>query len=142
MLSDNTEKSKNPLKTAIRRRRNAKMVQFSTPTYYEASDIDWSDDEEEQEDFYKDDEEDSKEQQSSSEEKAEGEAQKSNVETKEPVVNATGQEKTEKRDDSQKGPSASSEAERTSRESSESQGTTQLSGFCRCLGQLFKSFKC
>lgn len=43
MLSDNPEKSKNPLKTAIRRRRNAKVVQFTTPTYFEASDVEWSD---------------------------------------------------------------------------------------------------
>lgn len=44
MLGDNPERSKNPLKKA-RRRRNAKAVQFTTPTYYEASDIDWSDEE-------------------------------------------------------------------------------------------------
>lgn len=48
MLSDNNEKPKNPLKTAIRRRRNAKMVSFSTPKYYEASEVDWSDEEEPQ----------------------------------------------------------------------------------------------
>lgn len=47
MLSDNLEKSKNPLKKAMRRR-NAKMVQFTTPTYYEASEVEWSDGENEQ----------------------------------------------------------------------------------------------
>ncbi len=48
MLGDNPEKSKNPLKKAIRRR-NAKTVQFSAPTYVEASDIDYSSDEEDTE---------------------------------------------------------------------------------------------
>lgn len=44
MLGDNPEKSKNPLKKAMRRR-NAKTVQFAAPTYVEASDIDYSTDE-------------------------------------------------------------------------------------------------
>jgi hypothetical protein len=49
---DQAEKSKNPLKKAIRRR-NAKTVTFSAPTYVEASDIDYSTDEEEAEgDYY------------------------------------------------------------------------------------------
>jgi hypothetical protein len=49
---DQAEKSKNPLKKAIRRR-NAKTVTFSAPTYVEASDIDYSTDEEEAEgEFY------------------------------------------------------------------------------------------
>ncbi|KAI9835484.1 MAG: hypothetical protein M1838_005287 [Thelocarpon superellum] len=47
MLGDNPEKSKNPLKKAMRRR-NAKTVQFSAPKYYEASDIDYSTEEEEE----------------------------------------------------------------------------------------------
>ncbi|KAK5254611.1 protein phosphatase regulator [Exophiala xenobiotica] len=47
MLGDNTEKSKNPLKKAMRRR-NAKTVQFSAPTYYEPSEYDYSDEEEEE----------------------------------------------------------------------------------------------
>ncbi|KAI9890514.1 MAG: hypothetical protein M1814_003853 [Vezdaea aestivalis] len=47
-LSDNAEKSKNPLKKAMRRR-NAKTVQFAAPTYHEASDIDYSTDEEDEE---------------------------------------------------------------------------------------------
>lgn len=43
MLGDNPERSKNPLKKAIRRR-NAKMVQFSAPTYYDPPDmVAWSD---------------------------------------------------------------------------------------------------
>ena len=46
MLGDNAEKSKNPLKKAIRRR-NTKTVQFAAPTYFEASDIDYSSEEEE-----------------------------------------------------------------------------------------------
>jgi hypothetical protein len=41
MLGDNSEKSKNPLKKAMRRR-NAKNVTFTAPTYIEASDVDWS----------------------------------------------------------------------------------------------------
>ena len=45
MLGDNPEKSKNPLKKAMRRR-NAKTVQFTAPTYYEASDVEYSSDEE------------------------------------------------------------------------------------------------
>ncbi|KAE8145292.1 hypothetical protein BDV25DRAFT_165003 [Aspergillus avenaceus] len=45
MLGDNSEKSKNPLKKAMRRR-NAKNVTFTSPTYIEASDIDFSTDDE------------------------------------------------------------------------------------------------
>jgi hypothetical protein len=45
MLGDTAEKSKNPLKKAMRRR-NAKTVQFAPPTYVEASDYDYSSDEE------------------------------------------------------------------------------------------------
>lgn len=44
MLGDTAEKSKNPLKKAMRRR-NAKTVQFAPPTYVEASDYDYSSDE-------------------------------------------------------------------------------------------------
>ena len=49
MLGDNPEKSKNPLKKAMRRR-NAKTVQFAAPTYHDAPDIDYSTDEEDEED--------------------------------------------------------------------------------------------
>jgi len=49
MLGDNPEKSKNPFKKAMRRR-NAKIVQFTTPTYYEPDTIDWSDIENDRED--------------------------------------------------------------------------------------------
>lgn len=49
MLGDNSEKSKNPLKKAMRRR-NAKTVQFTAPTYYEPSDYEWSDEEDEDDD--------------------------------------------------------------------------------------------
>ncbi|OAP63115.1 hypothetical protein AYL99_02342 [Fonsecaea erecta] len=49
MLGDNPEKSKNPLKKAMRRR-NAKTVQFAPPTFYEPSDYEYSDEEEEGED--------------------------------------------------------------------------------------------
>lgn len=45
MLGDNPEKSKNPLKKAMRRR-NAKTVTFASPTYFEASDVDYSSEEE------------------------------------------------------------------------------------------------
>ncbi|KAG4426347.1 hypothetical protein IFR04_000530 [Cadophora malorum] len=52
MLGDQEAKSKNPLKKAIRRR-NAKTVTFTAPTYVEASDVDYSTDEEEGEgDYY------------------------------------------------------------------------------------------
>jgi hypothetical protein len=52
MLGDQAEKSKNPLKKAIRRR-NAKTVTFTAPTYVEASDVDYSTDEEGDEgDYY------------------------------------------------------------------------------------------
>ncbi|EED14881.1 SH3 domain protein, putative [Talaromyces stipitatus ATCC 10500] len=47
MLGDNAEKSKNPLKKAMRRR-NAKTVTFASPTFFEASDIDYSTEEEEE----------------------------------------------------------------------------------------------
>ncbi|KAK5122175.1 hypothetical protein LTR85_004421 [Meristemomyces frigidus] len=46
MLSDNSEKTRNPLKKAMRRR-NAKTVQFAAPTYVEASDYDYSTEDEE-----------------------------------------------------------------------------------------------
>ncbi|KAL2828459.1 hypothetical protein BDW59DRAFT_49692 [Aspergillus cavernicola] len=49
MLGDNSEKSKNPLKKAMRRR-NAKTVTFTSPTYIEASDVDYSTEEEEDDD--------------------------------------------------------------------------------------------
>ena len=45
MLGDNPEKSKNPLKKAMKRR-NAKTVQFAAPTYVEPSDVDFSSEEE------------------------------------------------------------------------------------------------
>ena len=48
MLGDNPEKSKNPLKKAMRRR-NAKTVQFAAPQYFDPSDVEYSTDEEEQE---------------------------------------------------------------------------------------------
>ena len=48
MLGDNPEKPKNPLKKAMRRR-NAKTVQFTAPTYYEPSEYDYSDEEEAEE---------------------------------------------------------------------------------------------
>lgn len=47
MLSDNSEKTRNPLKKAMRRR-NAKTVQFAAPTYVEASDYDYSTEDDEQ----------------------------------------------------------------------------------------------
>lgn len=46
MLGDAPEKSKNPLKKAIRRR-NTKTVQFAAPTYVEASDYDYDTEDEE-----------------------------------------------------------------------------------------------
>ncbi|KAJ6109420.1 hypothetical protein N7486_001655 [Penicillium sp. IBT 16267x] len=56
MLGDNSEKSKNPLKKAMRRR-NAKTVNFAPPTYIEASDVEYSSDEDsEHGDFFHDDE--------------------------------------------------------------------------------------
>ncbi|KAJ5771227.1 uncharacterized protein N7511_003278 [Penicillium nucicola] len=56
MLGDNNEKSKNPLKKAMRRR-NAKNVNFAPPTYIEASDVEYSSDEDsEHGDFFNDDE--------------------------------------------------------------------------------------
>ncbi|TVY40362.1 Tip elongation aberrant protein [Lachnellula subtilissima] len=51
MLGDQADKPKNPLKKAIKRR-NAKTVTFTAPTYVEASDIDYSTDEEDGEDNY------------------------------------------------------------------------------------------
>ena len=56
MLGDNSEKSKNPLKKAMRRR-NAKTVNFAPPTYIEASDVEYSTEEEDEHgDFFNDDE--------------------------------------------------------------------------------------
>ena len=47
MLGDNPERSKNPLKKAMRRR-NAKTVQFTAPIYFEASDVEYSTEEEDE----------------------------------------------------------------------------------------------
>ncbi|OJJ79046.1 SH3 domain-containing protein [Aspergillus glaucus CBS 516.65] len=56
MLGDNSEKSKNPLKKAMRRR-NTKNVVFTAPTYIEASDVEYStEDEDDGGGFYIDDE--------------------------------------------------------------------------------------
>ena len=57
MLGDNPEKSKNPLKKAMRRR-NAKTVQFAPPQYFEPSDFDYSDEEEEGEERHTEQHED------------------------------------------------------------------------------------
>ena len=51
MLGDNAEKSKNPLKKAMRRR-NAKAVHFTDPTYVEASEYEYSSDEEDEGDIF------------------------------------------------------------------------------------------
>lgn len=56
MLGDNPEKSKNPLKKAMRRR-NAKTVQFAAPQYFEPREVDYSDGEEEGSDGDQDDQE-------------------------------------------------------------------------------------
>lgn len=62
MLGDQAEKTKNPLKKAIRRR-NAKTVTFTAPTYFEASDVDYSTDGEEGEgDYYGQQEQNSEQQ--------------------------------------------------------------------------------
>ncbi|KAK5083429.1 protein phosphatase regulator [Lithohypha guttulata] len=47
MLGDNPEKSKNPLKKAMRRR-NAKTVNFAPPTYFEPEERVWSDEEDDE----------------------------------------------------------------------------------------------
>lgn len=59
MLGDNAEKSKNPLKKAMRRR-NAKTVTFTSPTYFDAPEVDYSTEEEEDEDNFFDEDEGSR----------------------------------------------------------------------------------
>ena len=57
MLGDNAEKSKNPLKKAMRRR-NAKTVTFAPPTFFEPSSVYYSTDEEQGDDqFFEDEDE-------------------------------------------------------------------------------------
>ncbi|KAJ4356572.1 protein phosphatase regulator [Didymosphaeria variabile] len=51
MLGDTAEKTKNPLKKAMRRR-NAKTVQFAQPQYFEPSDYDYSSDEDDGDDLF------------------------------------------------------------------------------------------
>lgn len=51
MLGDSTEKAKNPLKKAIRRK-YSKTVSFAAPTYVEASDVDYSTEEEDNGDVF------------------------------------------------------------------------------------------
>ncbi|KAL7275371.1 protein phosphatase regulator [Rhizina undulata] len=61
MLSDSAhEKSKNPLKKAMRRR-HAKTVTFTAPTYVEASDYDYSTEEGEGDDYFNEDDEEGRE---------------------------------------------------------------------------------
>ena len=50
MLGDNPEKSKNPLKKAMRRR-NAKTVTFADPTYFPSTEKEYSSEEENEEDL-------------------------------------------------------------------------------------------
>ena len=56
MLGDNAEKSKNPLKKAMRRR-NAKTVTFSSPTNFETYEDEYSTEEDEDKDQFFEDEE-------------------------------------------------------------------------------------
>ena len=65
MLGDNPEKSKNPLKKAMRRR-NAKTVQFAPPQYFEPAEVEYSDEYEE---------EDSEDEEEPVEDKKDGEPQ-------------------------------------------------------------------
>lgn len=51
MLGDTAEKTKNPLKKAMRRR-NAKTVQFAQPQYFEPSDYDYSSDEDDGDELF------------------------------------------------------------------------------------------
>ena len=51
MLGDTAEKTKNPLKKAMRRR-NAKTVQFTQPQYFEPSDYDYSSDEDDGDELF------------------------------------------------------------------------------------------
>ena len=51
MLGDTAEKTKNPLKKAMRRR-NAKTVQFTAPTYFEASEVEYSSDEDDGDELF------------------------------------------------------------------------------------------
>ncbi|KAL1952851.1 hypothetical protein VTO42DRAFT_4095 [Malbranchea cinnamomea] len=51
MLGDNAEKSKNPLRKAMRRR-NTKTVTFASPTYFEAAEVDFSSDDQDEEKYF------------------------------------------------------------------------------------------
>ncbi|WPH01856.1 Hypothetical protein R9X50_00471000 [Acrodontium crateriforme] len=89
MLGDQSEKSRNPLKMAIRRR-NAKTVQFAPPTYVEASDYEYSDEEGEESNItnpYADMDQNSKEQQEGTHEgeSEEESGQRAAVEAKTPT---------------------------------------------------------
>lgn len=76
MLGDNAEKSKNPLKKAMRRR-NAKTVTFASPTYFEASEVEYSTEEEDEDDQFieveEEDEDDADEEEEEEEEEKEEE---------------------------------------------------------------------
>ncbi|OTA81748.1 hypothetical protein M434DRAFT_17273 [Hypoxylon sp. CO27-5] len=70
MLGDQAEKAKNPLKTAIKRRK-AKTVMFTAPTYVDYSDIDYSTEEEDGDgDGEKQDSQQTREQQTTSQQSA------------------------------------------------------------------------
>lgn len=108
MLGDQAEKSKNPLKKAIRRR-NAKTVAFAAPTYVEASDIDYSTDEEDAEgDYYR-----ANEEQDQNGEQQETSAQQDEANTVEPLkARSTVQEiKPDSADSDSKGGEATSDGD-------------------------------
>lgn len=120
MLGDNAEKSKNPLKKAMRRR-NAKTVTFDDPTYVEASDVEYSTEEEDQEDGQFFEEDDGSTQ-------TEGqESQEKNTENKDIVVEPLRPRSQPEKDatgstDTQTESKSSSETPRASEDSSDNQG--------------------
>ncbi|KAL9622201.1 MAG: hypothetical protein Q9160_003384 [Pyrenula sp. 1 TL-2023] len=118
MLGDNPEKSKNPLKKAMRRR-NAKTVQFAAPQYFEPSIIEYSDEEEEGSDIDKDEEEDAEmEEQESQEDARNDEAivEPLRVKSQSKPGLTNGIKKVDGRDESSNGAPEDSERGRTSEE--------------------------
>lgn len=119
MLGDNSEKSKNPLKKAMRRR-NAKTVNFAAPTYIEASDVEYSTDEDDEHGDFFDDE-------TETVESEDGETQEHNDDiVVEPLRPKSQKEKpaeqAEGTPDKQEPERASAEPPRTSEDSLDSEG--------------------
>lgn len=131
MLGDNPEKSKNPLKKAMRRR-NAKTVQFAAPQYFEPQVVDYSDEEEDSSDIEKDEQEDAEMEEQEPQEDArndEAVVEPLRVKSQSKPGLTNGIKKVDGRDESSNGAPENTERGRTSEEVFEKRGNTKSNSF-------------